>query len=241
MKYSLVSVPLVSLAFGFFISASPIIKSQTHPAVTNVKKGWIPLFDGKTTSGWHSYGKSYAGAAWIVEDGALHLNISPNLEGGDLVSNEEFSDFHLKLEWKIAPGGNSGVMFYVHEDKEKYEYTYFTGPEMQVLDNDKHPDAKINKHRAGDLYDLIASRKEVVKPVGQWNQAEIKSKNGKLQFFLNGTKVVSTVLWNDDWKKLVSRSKFNSIPSFSIYKTGKISLQDHGDEVWYRNIMIKRL
>lgn len=208
------------------------------------KDGWVNLFDGKSTQGWHSYGKKTAGSAWKVENGALRLDIAAKKaggDGGDLVTDGEYSDFHLKLEWKVAPGANSGVIFYVNEDVQKYKNTYNTGPEMQVLDNERHPDAKIHKHRAGDLYDLIASRKETVKPVGEWNKAEIKSKDGKLQFFLNGTEVVSTTLWNDDWKKMIAGSKFASMPGFGTFRSGKIALQDHGDEVWYRNIMIKKL
>ncbi len=205
---------------------------------------WVPLFDGKTTSGWHSYGKMSGAGAWKVDEGALHLDPAlkkEGAEGGDLVTDEEFDNFDLKLEWKIAAKGNSGIIFYVNEDPEKYPQTYNTGPEMQVLDNNGHPDAKIHKHRAGDLYDLVPCSKETVKPAGEWNSAEIVSKNGKLDLYLNGTKVVSTTLWDDNWKKLVAGSKFASMPGFGTFKSGKIALQDHGDEVWYRNIMIRKL
>jgi hypothetical protein len=161
--------------------------------------------------------------------------------GGDLVTNEEFDNFHLKLEWKISTNGNSGIIFFVHEDTTQYKNTYSTGPEMQVLDNNGHPDAKIHKHRAGDLYDLIPSTEETVKPVGEWNTAEIISNNGKLDFKLNGTNVVSTTMWDDNWRTMLAGSKFAKWPGFATYKSGKIALQDHGDLVWYRNIMIKRL
>lgn len=208
---------------------------------SNNPNGFRPLFDGKTTAGWHTYGKSTASSAWKVEDGTLHLVPSGGQNGGDLVTNEEFDNFHLKLEWKISPKGNSGIIFYVNEDLSKYKKTYNTGPEMQVLDNNGHADGKIHKHRAGDLYDLIASSEEPVKPVGQWNQAEIISNNGKLDFILNGKKIVSTTLWVDNWKKLIAGSKFATWPGFGAYHSGKIALQDHGDQVWYRNIMIKKL
>ncbi|WP_256011995.1 3-keto-disaccharide hydrolase [Desertivirga xinjiangensis] len=237
MKFNVISTILSAGVLVLCMS----LKSDKSKAK---KDGWINLFDGKSTHGWHSYGKNTAGAAWKVENGALRLDVAAkkaNGGGGDLVTDGEYSDFHLKLEWKVAPGGNSGVIFYVKEDVAQYKNTYNTGPEMQVLDNERHPDAKIHKHRAGDLYDLIPSKKETVKPAGEWNKAEIKSKDGKLQFFLNGTEVVSTTLWNEDWKKLVAGSKFASMPGFGTFKTGKIALQDHGDEVWYRNIMIKKL
>lgn len=204
------------------------------------KADWVSLFDGKTTNGWHSYGKTTADAQWDVQEGALHLDKSKG-GGGDLLTDKEYSNFDLKLEWKISPKGNSGILFYVHEDAAKYQETYHTGPEMQVLDNDGHPDGKIHKHRAGDLYDLIPCKKETVKPVGEWNQVEIISKNGELKLFLNGTNVVTTTLWNEQWKALLAGSKFKQWPDFGTFKSGKIDLQDHGNEVWYRNIKIKEL
>lgn len=213
-------------------------------APSNTSSGeWQKLFDGQTTSGWHSYGEKKAGKAWKVVDGALYLDAKNKKEGqgGDITTNEEFGNFHLKLEWKISKNGNSGIMFFVNEDLSKYGASYNTGPEMQVLDNDGHPDGKFNKHRAGDLYDLIASSSEPVKAVGEWNLAEIISNNGKLDFKMNGVNVVSTTIWDEQWNKMVAGSKFNTMPGFATYKSGKISLQDHGDEVWYRNIEIKKL
>jgi len=210
--------------------------------ISKAQKGFKPLFDGKTTTGWHTYNKTTVGSAWQVQDGAIHMDPKAKGKdgGGDLVSDKEYSNFHLKLDWKVAPKANSGIIFYVHEDP-KYHATYSTGPEMQVIDNDGHADGKIIKHRAGDLYDLVKSSSEPVKPVGEWNTAEIISKNGKLTFILNGKKVVNTTMWNESWKNLLAGSKFAKWEGFGTYKTGKIALQDHGDEVWYKNIMIKEL
>ena len=209
-------------------------------------KEWISLFDGKTTKGWHKYGGEPVGSAWKVADGVLYLDASEKegekiKGGGDIVTDEQFENFDLKLEWKISRGGNSGVMFCVHEDTTKYKAPYETGPEMQVLDNEGHPDGKIHKHRAGDLYDLIACSKETVKPHDEWNQVEIKLLNGKLDFFLNGENVVSTTMWDDNWNKMVANSKFKTMPGFAKFKKGGIDLQDHDCTVWYRNIMIKKL
>ncbi|HMI04949.1 MAG TPA: DUF1080 domain-containing protein [Pedobacter sp.] len=211
--------------------------------ISNAQKGFKPLFDSKTTNGWHTYGKTTVGSAWQVQDGTLHMDPASKGKsgGGDLVTDKEYSNFHLKLEWKVAPKSNSGVVFFIHEDPAKFKRSYSTGLEMQVLDNDGHPDGKKPKHRAGDLYDLIKSVSEPVKPVGEWNMAEIISKDGKLTLILNGTKIVSTTLWDDNWQKLIAGSKFAKLESFGTYRSGKISLQDHGDEVWYRNIVIKEL
>lgn len=208
--------------------------------IVNNGDGWVILFDGKTMSGWHSYGKNKATPRWKIINNALSIDTTIK-EGGDLVTDKEYSNFDLKLEWKIAPKGNSGIIFYTHEDVVKYPATYNTGLEMQVLDNDGHPDGKIIKHRSGDLYDLISCSKETVKPVGEWNVAEIVSKDGNLKLFLNGTNVVTTKLWDDNWKKMVAGSKFKTMPDFGTYKKGKIALQDHGNMVWYRNIKIKEL
>lgn len=219
--------------------------TQSKKAMSS-SNGWISLFDGKTLKGWHTYGKTTIGEAWKVQDGVLYLDAEKidgwqAKSGGDIVTDEEFENFDLQLEWKISKNGNSGIIFYVHEDTSKYSYCWNTGPEMQVLDNDGHPDGKIIKHRAGDLYDLISCSKETVKPVGEWNKVEIISKDGKLDFFLNGTNVVSTTLWDDNWKNLIAGSKFKNITGFGTYKKGRIALQDHGNTVWYRNIKIKRL
>lgn len=221
-------------------------KINDHSPVQKAK-GWVALFDGKSTKGWHSYGKTTAGASWAVEDGALHLKGDGRTkeqrenEGGDLVTDQSFDNFDLKLEWKISPKGNSGVIFWVQDDHAKYPEVWHTGPEMQVLDNDGHPDGKINKHRAGNLYDLVAGKEGAVKPVGEWNKAEIICNKGKLDLYLNGVNTVSTTYGDAQWKQLIAGSKFKTKPDFGKIFSGHIALQDHGNDVWYRNIMIKKL
>lgn len=217
--------------------------ATTSCASKKNNEGWENLLaDG--TKAWHTYGKTTVTSAWALEDGGI-LHFSPKgkvkADKGDLVTNQEFENFHLQLEWKISKKGNSGVMFLVNDDYAKYKQPYLTGPEMQVLDNDGHPDAKIHKHRAGDLYDLIPCKRETVKPTGEWNKAEIILNKSKLQLILNGEKVVETMLWDQNWNEMVAASKFKNMPDFAKYKKGKIALQDHGDEVWYRNIRIKKL
>jgi len=204
------------------------------------KAGWQLLFDGKSTGGWHQYGNKPLGKAWMIQDGCLYLDSSIP-DGGDIVTDGEYTNFHLQVEWKISPNGNSGIIFYIDEDKGKYKYPWETGMEMQVLDNAGHPDGKIKTHRAGDLYDILSVSKETVKAPGEWNLAEIICRDGKLDFFLNGENTVTTTLWDAEWKKRVAGSKFKNMPAFGTYKKGRIGLQDHGDKVWFRNIRIREL
>ena len=221
----------------FFIAAAP------HQEEPPIKKGWKSLFDGKSKKGWHIYRGEATGESWQVEDGLLVFNPinKPGVKtGGDLTTDEEYENYHLSLEWKISEGGNSGIIFGVKEDS-MFKKSYLTGMEMQVLDNNKHPDAKITKHRAGDLYDLISCTKETVKPVGEWNQAEVIYNNNTLQLILNGETVVTTTLGDEQWNKLVAGSKFKTMKGFGTFRKGRIVLQDHGDKVWYRNIKIKEL
>lgn len=236
------------ILFGACSNSSKVTSGDAQNHLTQKEKndGWQQLFDGATTNGWHSYGSNVAGKIWAVNDGAIHMNAEAK-DGvrGDLVTNEEYENFDLKLDWKISPKGNSGIIFYVNENPSKYPQTYNTGMEMQVLDNGSatvagHPDAKIYTHRAGDLYDLLAS-KDAVKPAGEWNHIEIKSQNGKLDFYMNGEHTLSTTLWDDNWSKMIAISKFKDMPDFGTFKKGKIALQVHGNDVWFKNIRIKRL
>jgi len=204
------------------------------------KDGWTLLFDGKTTSGWRNYKSNKASDRWKVSNGELYLDKAVTAGTGDIITDKEYKDYELSVDWKIAACGNSGIIFNVVEDA-KYENTYNTGPEMQVLDNSCHPDAKIIKHRAGDLYDLISCSKETVKPAGEWNQVRIISKNAQMEFWLNGTKVVQFTMHTPEWDAMVAKSKFNTMPGFGKALKGHIALQDHGDAVWFRNIKIREV
>jgi hypothetical protein len=233
-------IPVLALSL---ITLSTTAQQLNTLSPKEQKAGWKLLFNGTNTEGWHTYLKQEPSAAWKVEDGALALDQDAKKNGapgGDLVTNEEFENYELTLEWKISEGGNSGVIFGVHEDP-KYGATYLTGPEMQVLDDARHKDGKIIKHNSGDLYDLKKSVKYAAKPVGEWNLVKILKKDGKLTFWLNGTKTVEVKMGSDEWNTLVAESKFKTWEGFGKYAKGHLALQDHGDGVWYRNIKIRTL
>ncbi|NOT52671.1 MAG: DUF1080 domain-containing protein [Chitinophagaceae bacterium] len=232
---------------AMFISCSSPNKSTDNRLTTTEKdSGWELLFDGKTTKGWHRYGGGPIDSVWKVREGMLCLDTAIkkqyNIKGDwDIATDEEYENYHLKLEWMISKDGNSGIIFNVYEEGTKHKWPWETGPEMQILDNNGHPDAKYKTHRAGDLYDMISVSRETVKPPGEWNLAEIKCGNGRLEFYLNGEQVVSTTIWDDSWKKMIANSKFRNMEGFGSYKKGRIALQDHGNAVCYRNIKIRRL
>ena len=232
------------------VGTAPTAIQQPDNTLTAAEKaaGWQLLFDGTQIQQFHNWGKNTIGKSWIIDENAIHLDAQPNpsghwqaADGGDIITADEYQDFELELDWKIGSCGNSGIIYNVLEDTAKYDYVWQTGPEMQVLDNACHPDSKFPKHRAGDLYDLIACKYETVKPAGQWNHARLVSKGGKVEHWLNNRKLVEVQMHNSDWDKLVAGSKFKDMPDFCKSKKGKIALQDHGDPVWYKNIKIRKL
>ncbi|MBK7935816.1 MAG: DUF1080 domain-containing protein [Lewinellaceae bacterium] len=227
---------------------APLIVSDNTLTDKEKAAGWSLLFNGSNLDGWHNYGKTTVGKAWIVEDGAIHLDTKPKAtgesqqrDGGDILTDGEYQDFELSLEWKIGACGNSGVIYNTVEDPSKYQYVWQTGPEMQVLDNTCHPDSKFPKHRAGDLYDLKECKYVTVKPAGNWNLMRIISKNGKVEHWLNNRKLVEYDMNAPEWQKLIDGSKFKEMPGFGKAKKGKIALQDHGDPVWFKNMKIRKL
>jgi cytochrome c len=242
--YTLNQIPQNLPGFTSALRPQPAGLNQLTPH--EQAQGWQLLFDGKSTQGWHAYGQQPAGGAWKAEGGALTLDVSQKQDGrivggGDILTDREFENYELSLEWKIAEGGNSGIIYHVIEDPSKYQSVWQTGPEMQVLDDARHPDGKIYKHRAGDLYDLIACRYVTVKAPGEWNHARLLIRDGHVEHWLNGRKVVEYELGGEAWKAMVAGSKFKDMPGFGTARKGRIALQDHGDRVWYRNIKIREL
>jgi 3-keto-disaccharide hydrolase len=196
--------------------------------------GWRLLFDGKTTDGWRGFRKSAMPDGWKVIEGTL----TRVTESGDIITNDEFGNFELALEWKISSGGNSGIMYRVTEAAEA---TYETGPEMQVLDDERHADGKSRLTSAGAAYGLYPSPPGVVKPAGQWNAARIVVNGNHVEHWLNGRKVAEYELGSAEWEAKVKASKFQQWPGYGRATRGHIALQDHGDLVSYRNIKIREL
>ncbi|MBN1927328.1 MAG: DUF1080 domain-containing protein [Prolixibacteraceae bacterium] len=243
------SVLLIGIATLFMTSCA----EKTGPnQLTKEEKddGWQLLFNGETTEGWRSYGKETFPTGWIIDDGALMCKGSGRgeagaVEGGDIIYDKMFSNFHLKLEWKISEGGNSGI-FYLGQELPEYDFIWKTAPEMQVLDNEKHPDALLGKdgnRKAGSLYDLIPAVPQNANPAGEWNAVEIICYKGTVVHKMNGETVLEYHLWTPEWNELVAGSKFPELnPTWAdVASEGYIGLQDHGDDVWFRNIKIKEL
>ncbi len=203
---------------------------------------WQVLFDGKETKGLRAFkGEGVPSKGWINDNGALKT--VPKEAGGqvtDLITTEKFKDFELELEWKVAPGGNSGVMYRVAELKDGP--AWFTGPEMQILDDSKHPDGKNPLTSAGALYGLYAPNdKRKLKPVGEFNAAKIVFKNNHVEHWLNGAKIVEYTWGSDEVKALAAKSKFADKPRFMAESEGHIVFQHHGQEFWIRNIRVRKL
>ena len=207
---------------------------------------WTYLFNGKTMDGWHKYNSDRMSDAWYVENGELVLKSKNDNQsyGNDIVTNKSFTNFELSIEWKIPKGGNSGIFWGVQEG-ESHNKPYSTGPEIQVLDNERHPDAKANPkfHQAGALYDMVQPAQDVCNPAGEWNHVllSIDYKSNKGSVALNGVEIVTFPVSGEKWDELIANSKFSDWDHFAKFKTGKIGLQDHGDMVSYRNIKIREL
>jgi Domain of Unknown Function (DUF1080) len=204
-------------------------------SLTDVEKsaGWKLLFDGRTTAGWRNYGKSTI-TGWTVQDGAL-TRVGA---GGDIISNGQFRNFELTLDWKIEPCGNSGIFYRASEDSDAI---YWNAPEDQVLDDACHPDGKNDLTSAGAAYDLYPARKGVVKPANQWNTARIVVNGNHVEQWLNGVKMVEFEFGSPDWNSKLAASKFAPHPHFGKNAQGHIGLQDHGNVVAFRNIKIREL
>ena len=207
------------------------------------KEGWTILFDGSSLDNWRGYLSEDIYPEWTIQDDVMVF--TPGEVGGkNIITKEKYTNFILSLEWKISEAGNSGIFWGVHED-EKFPEAYMTGPEIQVLDNEKHPDSFVGNgiHKAGSLYDLIGYPAEDIYPAGEWNLCvlEVNQTANLARVTMNEKTTISFPLHGVEWDKMVENSKFKDWEGFGKYSTGHIGLQDHSDQVSYRNIKIKKL
>ena len=207
------------------------------------KEGWTILFDGSSLDNWRGYLSEDIYPEWTIQDDVMVF--TPGEVGGkNIITKEKYTNFILSLEWKISEAGNSGIFWGVHED-EKFPEAYMTGPEIQVLDNEKHPDSFVGNgiHKAGSLYDLIGYPAEDIYPAGQWNLCvlEVNQTANLARVTMNEKTTISFPLHGVEWDKMVENSKFKDWEGFGKYRSGHIGLQDHSDQVSYRNIKIKKL
>jgi len=211
------------------------------------KEGWVLLFNGKDFTGWRQCNGTAMPLNWTIDDDAMKVFTGEGKNpgqgsGGDILYHlKKYGNFELSLDWKVAEKGNSGIFYYVREEAGKP--IYYASPEVQVLDNVNATDNKVDSHLAGSLYDMVAADPATVNPAGEWNNIVIRVNNGSATHVQNGIKVVEYTLWTPEWDTLVANSKFRNFPGFTegISHEGYIGLQDHGYEIWFRNIKIREL
>ena len=233
---------VVSIGLALLVGCNPEASQEEGMSQESAEE-WTVLFNGKDLAGWRSYGQESAGSAWIVEDGALVLDVddsTTDMTGGDLLTEGRYENFELELEWKISSGGNSGIFFGVQEI-EGQNVAYETGVEMQILDDDRHADGEKAETSAGACYALYAATGAVVRPVGEYNKVRLVVRDSNVEHWLNDRKIVEYTIGSDDWLDRIAASKFADWEHFARYRKGHIALQDHTDRVWFRNIRIREL
>ena len=251
------------------MAAVPSFAQKANNTLTEKEKkqGWTLLFNGKDFTGWRQCNSTGMASNWVIEDEAMKVFTAPGKKpghgaGGDILYKEKkFKNFELELEWKISKGGNSGIFYLAQEvtskDKdgnEVLEPIYISAPEFQVLDNANHPDAKLgkdNNRQAASLYDMIPAVPQNAKPFGEWNKAKIMVYKGTVVHGQNDENVLEYHLWTKQWTEMLQASKFSEEKwplAFELLNNcggenheGFIGVQDHGDDVWYRNIRVKVL
>jgi len=207
-------------------------------------EGWELIFDGKDLDGWHGYNGQSIGS-WAIEDCALKSvgtegNYGSDLRA-DLVTDKQYENFEISIDWKASKGGNSGLMYGVVEDP-KYQAAWMTGPEYQFIDEVGFPEKLEEGQKAGVDYGMhLASGQKNLKPVGEWNNSRILVNGTHVEHWLNGAKLLEFERWNDEWKKLRESAKWKEYPDYGLAKVGHIVLQDHGSVFWFRNIKIREI
>jgi hypothetical protein len=237
----------LSFVAALFITL-PVLSQEVNKLTNKEKKdGWVLLFDGKDFKGWRQCNGTEMAKNWIIEDDAMKVftvegkRPGQGSNGDILYAAKKYKNFELSIDWKASKMANSGIFYYIREVPD--QPIYYAAPEVQVLDNVDATDNKVASHLAGSLYDMIAADPKTVHPAGEWNTCVIKVVDGKATHSMNGVEVLSYTLWTPEWDKLVANSKFKTFPGFKegVAKEGYIGLQDHGYDVWFKNIKIREL
>ncbi|MBB1293525.1 MAG: hypothetical protein ACJAVX_000637 [Pseudoalteromonas rhizosphaerae] len=227
------SISMLSIALAF--SSSAFAKTPDNQLSKEEQSaGWQLLFDGKDMSHWRNFKSETLSPKWTIDNGAMLLTKG----GGDILTKKVYRNFDLQIDWKISTKGNSGI-FVLADETGSMIYSH--APEIQIIDNEEHPDNKIDSHLAGSLYDLFAAPTTAHKPANNWNSVRIRMQDKHLQVWQNGISTLSIVIGSTTWNTLVANSKFATWSNFAAAEQGHIGLQDHGDKVWFKNIKIKEL
>jgi hypothetical protein len=234
---------LILAIAGFSFKTEPR-KSSCHETPGSVlqpqdEEGWKILFDGKTTNGWRNFKGNGVNEDWYVENGSLIVQGKGGNMGGDIITEEQFADFELIVEWAISKGGNSGIFYHVLEND--YPAVYATGPEYQLIDDAGFPEKLEEWQKTGANYAMHDPENKSLKAVGEFNESRIIVKNCHVEHWLNGSLVVAYDLWTEDWYDRVQKSKWKDYPGYGLACKGHIALQDHGSIAKFRNVRIRDL
>lgn len=232
-----IPTPATSGSDASSASAAPVTQTPTANTLTAAEQAerWRLLFDGRTTTGWRGYREQGMPNGWRVADGVLQKSDAT----GDIITAEQFGDFELAIEWRIARGGNAGIFY---RGTEEFEKVYWSAPEYQLLDDANAPDGRNRLTSAASAYGLYPAPAGIVKPAGEWNATRIIARGAHVEHWLNGQKVVQYELWSPDWEAKVKASKFAEWPKYGRSKSGHIAIQgDHNGALALRNIKIRTL
>lgn len=243
MMYVFIALPPASKKYAVTHTGQLSAMGDTlHNQLTANEKsrGWKLLFDGHSIRGWRSYQHKPSGS-WSVKEGVLHCISSKagmNIMRADLITDQQYENFELRVDWKISPGGNSGILYMV---SEKFSGAHLSGPEYQLIDDIGFPQKLEDWQKTGANYAMNPAPEAAPMPVGAWNNTRIIVNKGHVEHWLNGKRIVAYELWSDTWKKEKASGKWKDAPGYGLSKKGHIALQDHGSEAWFRNIKIKEL
>jgi Domain of Unknown Function (DUF1080). len=232
------SLTIIFLCFFGYFTYCQTTSGLNALSPTEKKDGWKLLFNGSNLNGWRLYQNKPADS-WVVEDGLLHCQGKDKAKSrGNLITNDQFENFELSVDWKLTPYGNSGILYLV---TEQFKEPYLSGPEYQIIDDKNYPEKLQDWQMTGANYAMDPPQSNAAKPIGEWNHTRIIVNKGHVEHWLNNVKVVDYTLWNKEWEQHKKEGKWKDAPGYGLSKKGHICLQDHGSEIWFRDIKIREL